>query len=210
MQPLTSELRMHRSSLSLPRCLYGFTHLRMHLHSTSNSTTGLQSASSIIQCKPRDLTSCTQPIKLLSTRQIPMSQALHDVIPVMNLLQEMRERDFHVICNEPYVCTARYLKTTQVLLNSQGFTSYVQGLSTSMFVIIVFTRKRLIKIFPIDTKDQIADVLTKPLAKTTFNIIIAPCVASDLSQATKVKECYEFRVLWYLLTVLTYHHVMTL
>ncbi len=34
---------------------------------------------------------------------IAMSQALRDVIPVMNLLQEMRERDFQVICNEPYV-----------------------------------------------------------------------------------------------------------
>jgi hypothetical protein len=30
----------------LPRCLNGFTHLRMNLHSTSNSTIGLQSASS--------------------------------------------------------------------------------------------------------------------------------------------------------------------
>jgi len=39
-------LRMQRSSLSLPRCLYGFMHLRMNLHSTSISTTGLQSASS--------------------------------------------------------------------------------------------------------------------------------------------------------------------
>ena len=32
-----------------------------------------------------------------------MSQALCVVIPVMNLLQEMRERDLQVICNEPYV-----------------------------------------------------------------------------------------------------------
>jgi hypothetical protein len=32
-----------------------------------------------------------------------MSQALHDVIPVMNLLQEIREQDFKVICNELYV-----------------------------------------------------------------------------------------------------------
>ncbi len=34
---------------------------------------------------------------------IAMSQALRDIIPVMNLLQEMREREFQVICNEPYV-----------------------------------------------------------------------------------------------------------
>jgi len=34
---------------------------------------------------------------------ITMSQALRDVISGMNLLQEMREQDFQIICNEPYV-----------------------------------------------------------------------------------------------------------
>jgi hypothetical protein len=34
---------------------------------------------------------------------IASSQALRDVIPVMNLLQEMREQKFQVICNKPYV-----------------------------------------------------------------------------------------------------------
>jgi hypothetical protein len=31
-----------------------------------------------------------------------MSQSLRDVIPVMNLLQEMRERDYQVICTESH------------------------------------------------------------------------------------------------------------
>ena len=35
-----------------------------------------------------------------------MSQALRNVIPIMGLLQEMREQDFKVLCIEPYVyCT---------------------------------------------------------------------------------------------------------
>jgi hypothetical protein len=34
---------------------------------------------------------------------IAMSQTLRDVIPVMGLLQEMRERKFQVICTEPYM-----------------------------------------------------------------------------------------------------------
>jgi hypothetical protein len=41
-------------------------------------------------------------------------------------------------------------------------------------------RKGLIKIFPIDTKEQIADTLTKALAQNDFNIIVATCVASNL------------------------------
>ncbi len=32
-----------------------------------------------------------------------MLQALCDIIPVMNLLQEIREQDFKFICTEPYV-----------------------------------------------------------------------------------------------------------
>ena len=32
-----------------------------------------------------------------------MSQALRDVIPVMNLIQEMKEKGFHVICVQPNV-----------------------------------------------------------------------------------------------------------
>jgi hypothetical protein len=47
--------------------------------------------------------------------------------------------------------------------------------------------------------------------KTTFNVTVALCAASNLPQATKVRECYENRVLLYLLTVLTYQsHIMTL
>jgi hypothetical protein len=34
---------------------------------------------------------------------IGMSQALCDVIPIMNLLQEMRAQNFKVVCVEPYV-----------------------------------------------------------------------------------------------------------
>jgi hypothetical protein len=34
---------------------------------------------------------------------IAMSQALHAIIPIMGLLQEMREQDFKVLCTEPYM-----------------------------------------------------------------------------------------------------------
>jgi hypothetical protein len=45
----------------------------------------------------------------------------------------------------------------------------------------------------------------------TSNVIAALCVASNLPQATKVRECYDNKVLWYLITVLTYQsHVTTL
>jgi hypothetical protein len=46
-------------------------------------------------------------------------------------------------------------------------------------------RKGLIKIFPVDTKDQIADPLTKLWHKTSFNVIAATCVASNLHKQPK-------------------------
>jgi hypothetical protein len=42
-------------------------------------------------------------LSTLETKFIATSQSLCDVIPIMDLLQEMRERDFKVICTEPYV-----------------------------------------------------------------------------------------------------------
>ncbi len=85
-------------------------------------------------------------------------------------------------------CTARYLRTTQVLWNLQGFPCYVRGPSTLMFAIIIFVnmcKKGFIKIFPVDTKDQFADALTKALKKITFNVIATTCVASNLHKQPK-------------------------
>jgi hypothetical protein len=36
-------------------------------------------------------------------KYIAMLQSLRDVIPIMDLVQEMRERNFQVICTAPYV-----------------------------------------------------------------------------------------------------------
>ena len=99
-----------------------------------------------------------------------MSQALGDVIPIMNLLQEMRERNFKVICIEPYI----YCK---VFEDNAGALELVKlsklCLRTKLINVCYHhfckhVQKGLIKIFPINTKDQIADALTKALAQNDF------------------------------------------
>jgi hypothetical protein len=88
----------------------------------------------------------------------------------MNLLQKLKEQNFKVICIEPYVyfkvfednAGARELarlpklrpRTKQINVCYHHFCKHVQ--------------KGLIKIFPIDTKDQIADALTKTLVQNDF------------------------------------------
>jgi hypothetical protein len=69
------------------------------------------------------------------------------------------------------MCTARFLKTILAPSNWQGYLNFALGPSTLTYAIIIFrkhVRKGLIKIFPVDTKDQIADALTKPLAQNDF------------------------------------------
>ena len=116
-----------------------------------------------------------------------MSQALKDIIPITGLLQEMREQDFKVLCTKPYVCCkifednsgalelARFPKlcprTTHINVCYHNFREHV--------------RKGLIKIFPVDTKDQIADALTKPLAQNVFQRHRLLCAASNLHKQPK-------------------------
>jgi len=99
-----------------------------------------------------------------------MSQALRDVIPVMNLLQEMREREFQVICNEPYVYCKVFDDNSGALELARlpKLRPRTKHINVCYHHFRKHVRKGHIKIFPIDTKDQIADVLTKPLAQNDF------------------------------------------
>jgi len=99
-----------------------------------------------------------------------MSQALRDVIPVMNLLQEMREQEFQVICNKPYVYCKVFEDNSGALELARlpKLRPRTKHINVSYHHFREHVRKGLIKIFPIDTKDQIADILTKPLAQNDF------------------------------------------
>jgi hypothetical protein len=84
-----------------------------------------------------------------------MSQALHDIIPVMNLLQEMREQNFKVICVEPYA----YCKVFEDNAGTLELARLPKLLPRTKHMNVCYhhfhehVRKGLIKIFPINTKD---------------------------------------------------------
>jgi hypothetical protein len=89
----------------------------------------------------------------------------------MFLIQEMKEKGFQVICTQPYV----YCK---VFEDNSGALELVQlpKLRPRIKHINVWcyhhfcehVRNGLIKIFPVGTKDQTADVLTKALPQNDF------------------------------------------
>ncbi len=101
---------------------------------------------------------------------IAMSQALHDIIPVMNLLQEMRERNFKVICVEPYVYCKVFEDNTGALELARlpKLHPRTKHINVCYHHFREHMQKGLIKIFPINTKDQIADALMKTLAQNDF------------------------------------------
>jgi hypothetical protein len=99
-----------------------------------------------------------------------MSMALRDVIPVMDLIAEIKDRGFQVICTQPYV----YFNVFED--NSGGLElaclpklpPRTKHINVCYHHFHEHVRKGLIKIFPIDTKDQIADALTKALPQNDF------------------------------------------
>jgi hypothetical protein len=101
---------------------------------------------------------------------IAMSQALCDIIPVMNLLQEMREQNFKVICIKPCV----YCKVFEDIAGALEHARLPKLRPGTKHINVCYhhfckhVQKGLIKIFPIGTKDQIADALTKALAQNYF------------------------------------------
>jgi hypothetical protein len=101
---------------------------------------------------------------------ITMSQALRNIIPVMNLLQEMREPEFQVICNEPYIYCKVFEDNSGALELARlpKLRPRTKHINVCYHHFCEHVHKGLIKIFPINTKDQIADVLTKALAQNDF------------------------------------------
>jgi hypothetical protein len=98
---------------------------------------------------------------------IAMSQSLQDVIPVMNLLEEMREQDFQVICTESHVYCKVFEDNSRALelARPPKLHPRTKHINVCYHHFHKHVRKGLIKIFSIDTKDQIADALTKALAQ---------------------------------------------
>jgi hypothetical protein len=101
---------------------------------------------------------------------ITMSQALRDVIPVMNLLQEMTEQNFKVVCVEPYVYCKVFEDNTGTLELARlpKLRPRTKHINNCYHHFCKHVQKGLIKIFPINTKDQIANALTKALAQNDF------------------------------------------
>ena len=101
---------------------------------------------------------------------IAMSMALRDVIPVMNLIDEMKNKGFQVICTQPYVYCKVFEDNSGALELARlpKLRPRTKHINVCYHHFREHVRKGFIKIFPVDTKNQIADALTKALAQNDF------------------------------------------
>ena len=117
--------------------------------------------------------SSLQSMVALSTTEaeyIALSRSLRDVIPIMELVAEMKAKKFQVVCTEPYV----YCKTFEdnsgalELARLPKLRPRTKHINTSYHHFREHVRKGLVKVFPISTHDQIADCLNKALPQNAF------------------------------------------
>jgi hypothetical protein len=101
---------------------------------------------------------------------IAMSMSLRDVIPVMELLAEMRERKHKVICDKPVVYCKVFEDNSGALELARlpKLRPRTKHINVCYHHFREHVRLGLITIHPVSTDDQIADILTKPLAQNTF------------------------------------------
>ena len=88
----------------------------------------------------------------------------------MFLLDEMRERNFQVICTAPHVYCKVFEDNSGALELARlpKLRPRTKHINVCYHHFREHVRSRKIKIFPIGTKDQIADTLTKALAQNSF------------------------------------------
>ena len=101
---------------------------------------------------------------------IAMSQSLRDVIPIMELLREMRELGHPVICTEPVVYCKVFEDNSGALELARlpKLRPRTKHINVCYHHFREHVRLGLIKIYHVATDDQTADVLTKPLAQNIF------------------------------------------
>ncbi len=111
-------------------------------------------------------------VALLTTRAkyIAMSQALRYVLLIMFLIQEIKAKGFQVICIKPYVYCKVFEDNSGALEIARlpKLCPRTKHINVCYHHFCEHVQNGLIKIFPIGTKDQTADVLTKALPQNDF------------------------------------------
>ena len=101
---------------------------------------------------------------------ISLSQSLRDLLPIMELVAEMKSREIRVICTEPYV----YCKVFEDNAGALELARLPKLRPRTKHINVCYhhfqehVRKGIVKIFPRNTEWMTADALTKCLPQNLF------------------------------------------
>jgi hypothetical protein len=101
---------------------------------------------------------------------ISTSQSLQDVLPIVFFIQEMKDKGFQVIYTKPYIYCKVFKDNSGALELARlpKLCPCTKHINVCYHHFGKHVRIGLIKIFPISTKDQTANTLTKALSQNDF------------------------------------------
>ena len=101
---------------------------------------------------------------------IALSQALRDLIPIMNLLLELKEHGLPIVSEVPRVHCKAFEDNSGALELARlpKLRPRTKHINLVYHHFRKHVRDGLISIFPIDTEDQLGDIFTKPLPQNAF------------------------------------------
>ncbi len=117
-----------------------------------------------------------------------MSQALQDVISIMELLPEMREQDLKFLCTKPYVYCKVFEDNsgTLELARLPKLCPRTKHINVCYHPFFANTcRRGLSKYSPLTPRIRLLTLLLSTWHKMFFIVIIASSVASDLHKQPK-------------------------
>jgi hypothetical protein len=101
---------------------------------------------------------------------VALSESLRDTIPLMNLINEFKQHGFEVINKEPRVYSKAFEDNSGALELARlpKMRPRTKHINVRFHHFREHIRLGLIKVFPISTDQQLADIFTKPLAQNAF------------------------------------------
>jgi hypothetical protein len=122
-----------------------------------------------------------------------MSQSLQNVLPIVFLIQEICKKGFQVICTKPYIYCMFFedISGALELVRLPKLCPCTKHINVCYHHFYKHMRNRLMKIFPVRTRNQIADALRLFLIMISRDTI-ATCVACKYVQANILSECAIF------------------
>ena len=101
---------------------------------------------------------------------VSLSESLRDTIPLMDLIKEFKEHGFSVTSTEPKVFCKAFEDNSGALELARlpKMRPRTKHINIKYHHFREHVRLGLIKVYPITTNDQLADIFTKPLAQNIF------------------------------------------